>query len=411
MVGIKRLYGLSLWILILLLLVAPLTACGLQAEVSPDFQETEETGEEVGAGEELQWDSPPELTLDLEKVYIATLITEKGNVTIELFSQGAPITVNNFVFLAEQGFYDDTTFHRVLPGFMAQGGDPTGTGSGGPGYQFEDEIIHGVTFNQEGLLAMANGGPGTNGSQFFITYDATPHLNGLHTIFGKVIEGMDVIIALTPRDPAEAPDFPGDRLIRVEIEVTEHSQLPTPTPVTDAVIPVPADGRPLAEIPPAEREDLYNGMPEMVIDLDKEYSTTIETSKGAILVELEPLLAPVSVNNFIVLANLGYWDGFPISNAQPGTFFVTGSPGSRPDSDIGYTLPSENESAATTGALGYWFRSDVLASSGSQIFILLADQPGMDDFFTIFGYVTDGFEVAEALTVEDQIIRITVDME
>ncbi len=294
---------------------------------------------------------------------------------------------------------------------MAQGGDPTGTGSGGPGYQFADEIIHGVTFNQEGLLAMANGGPGTNGSQFFITYDATPHLNGLHTIFGKVIEGMDVIIALTPRDPSEAPDFPGDRLIRVEIEVVEHSQLPTPTPVTDAVIPVPADGRPLAEIPPAEREDLYNGMPEMVIDLDKEYSTTIETSKGAILVELEPLLAPVSVNNFIVLANLGYWDGFPISNAQPGTFFVTGSPGSRPDSDIGYTLPSENESAATTGALGYWFRSDVLASSGSQIFILLADQPGMDDFFTIFGYVTDGFEVAEALTVEDQIIRITVDME
>ncbi len=222
---------------------------------------------------------------------------------------------------------------------------------------------------------------------------------------------MDVIIALTPRDPSEAPDSPGDRLIRVEIEVTEHSQLPTPTPVTDAVIPVPADGRPLAEIPPAEREDLYNGMPEMVIDLEKEYTTTIETSKGAILVELEPLSAPVSVNNFIVLANLGYWDGFPISNAQPGTFFITGSPGSRPDSDIGYTLPSENESATTTGALGYWFRSDVLASSGSQIFILLADQPGMDDFFTIFGYVTDGFEVAEALTVEDQIIRITVDME
>jgi cyclophilin family peptidyl-prolyl cis-trans isomerase len=411
MVGIKRLYGLSLWILILLLLVAPLTACGLQAEVSPDFQETEETGEEVGAGEELQWDSPPELTLDLEKVYIATLITEKGDVTIELFSQGAPITVNNFVFLAEQGFYDDTTFHRVLPGFMAQGGDPTGTGSGGPGYQFEDEIIHGVTFNQEGLLAMANGGPGTNGSQFFITYGATPHLNGLHTIFGKVIEGMDVIIALTPRDPAEAPDSPGDRLIRVEIEVTEHSQLPTPTPVTDAVIPVPEDGRPLAEIPPVEREGIYNGMPEMVIDLDKEYTTTIETSKGAILVELEPLLAPVSVNNFIVLANLGYWDGFPISNVQPGTFFITGSPGSRPDSDIGYTLPSENESATTTGALGYWFRSDVLASSGSQIFILLADQPGMDDFFTIFGYVTDGFEVVEALTVEDHIVRITVDME
>ncbi len=408
MVGIKRNYGLSLWIIILLLLTMPLTACGSQPEETPEIQETEETGEDVGEGEELQWDSPPEFSLDLEKVYIATLITEKGEVIIELFSQGAPITVNNFVFLAEQGFYDGTTFHRVLPGFMAQGGDPTGTGGGGPGYRFEDEIIHGVTFNQEGLLAMANSGPGTNGSQFFITYGATLHLNGLHTIFGKVIEGMDVVNALTPRDPAAAPDFPGDRLIRVEIEVVEHSQLPTPTSITDAVIPVPEDGRPLAEIPPAEREGLFNGMPEMVIDLDKEYTATIETSKGAIRVELEPLSAPVSVNNFIVLANLGYWDGFPISNAQPDSYFVTGSPGGRPDSDIGYTLPSENGSPATPGALGYWFRSDVLASSGSQIFIALDELPGMEEFFTIFGYVTDGFEVAEALTVEDQIVRITI---
>ena len=409
MVGIKHLYRPGLWILILLLLVAPLTACGLQAEVSPELQETEETEEEVGEGGEMQWDSPPELTLDLEKVYIATLITEKGDVAIELFSQGAPITVNNFVFLAEQGFYDGTTFHRVLPGFMAQGGDPTGTGSGGPGYQFADEIIHGVTFNQEGLLAMANGGPGTNGSQFFITFDAAPWLNGMHTIFGKVIEGMDVLNALTPRDPAEAPDFPGDRVIRIEIEVVESSQLPTPTPMPDAVIPVPEDGRPLAEIPPAEREGIFNGMPDMVIDLDKEYSATIETSKGAIQVELDPLSAPVSVNNFIVLSNLGYWDGFPISNAQPGSYFVTGSPGRQPNSDIGYTLLSENGNSATAGALGYWFRSDVLASSGSQIFIALDELPGMEEFFTIFGYVTDGFEVAEALTIEDQIIRITVE--
>ena len=330
--------------------------------------------------------------------------------SVELFSQDAPITVNNFIFLAEQGFYDETTFHRVLPGFMAQGGDPTGTGTGGPGYQFEDEIIHGVPFNQEGLLAMANGGPDTNGSQFFITYSAASHLNGLHTIFGKVIEGMDVINALTPRDPAEAPDFPGDRLIRVDIEVVEHSQLPTPTPLPEAVIPVSEDGRPLAEILPAERGGLFNRMPEMIIDLDKEYTATIETSKGTIRVELEPLSAPVSANNFIVLANLGYWDGFPISNAQPGTFFVTGSPASRPDSDIGYTLPSENGSVATKGAFGYWFRSDVLASSGSQIFIALDDLPRMEEFFTIFGYVTDGLEVAEALTVEDQIVRITVDI-
>ncbi len=407
--GIKRLYGLSLWILILLLLVAPLAACGRQPEAPPDVAETEEIGEEVGQGKDLQWDSPPELTIDIEKVYIATLITEKGEVRVELFSQDAPITVNNFVFLAEQGFYNETNFHRVLSGFMAQGGDPTGTGAGGPGYQFEDEIVHGVTFDQEGLLAMANSGPGTNGSQFFITFGPTPWLNGMHTIFGKVIEGMDVINTLTLRDPAEAPDFPGDRLIRVEIEVVEHGELPTPTPLPEAVIPVPEDGRPLAEIPPAEREGLYNGMPELVIELDKEYTAIIVTSKGTIRVKLAPLSAPVSVNNFIVLANLGYWDGFPINNTQPEAYFRTGSPGSRPDSDIGYTLPSENGSLTTEGAVGFWFRQDVLASSGSQLFIILDDLPGMEEFFTVFGYVTQGIEVAEALTLEDQIVRITIE--
>ena len=410
MKGIKRLYGPCLWILILLLLVTTLAACGRQPEAAPDIQETEGIGEGVGAAEELQWDSPPDLTIDLEKVYIATLITEKGEARVELFAQDAPITVNNFVFLAEQGFYDETTFHRVLPDFMAQGGDPTGTGSGGPGYQFEDEIVHGVTFNQEGLLAMANGGPGTNGSQFFITFGAAPWLNGMHTIFGQVIEGMDVIHSLTLRDPAEAPDYPGDRLKRVVIEVADRSQLPTPTPMPEAVIPVIEDGRPLAEIPPAEREGLFNGMPELVIELGKEYTATIVTSKGTILVKLEPLSAPVSVNNFLVLANLGYWDGFTINDTQPEAYFKTGSPGSRPDSDVGYTLPSENGSAATRGALGYWFRTDVLASSGSQIFITLDDLPGMEEFFTVFGYVTSGIEVAEALTLEDQIVRITVDI-
>ena len=409
--GIKRLFRFSLWILILLLLVTALAACGRQPETIPDIQETEGTEEGAGESKEQQWDSPPELALDLEKVYIATLITEKGEVRVELFTQDTPITVNNFVFLAEQGFYDETTFHRVLPGFMAQGGDPTGTGTGGPGYQFEDEIVHGVTFNQEGLLAMANGGPGTNGSQFFITFGEAPWLNGMHTIFGKVIEGMDVVNTLTPRDPAEAPDFPGDRLIRVEIDAVEYSQLPTSTPMPEAVIPILEDGRPLAENPPAEREGLFNGMPEMVIELNKEYTATIVTSKGTIQVKLEPLSAPVSVNNFFVLANLGYWDGFPISNAQPEAFFVTGFPGSRPDSDVGYTLPSENGSAAIRGAVGYWFRSDVLASSGSQIFITLDDLPGMEEFFTVFGYVTDGLEVAETLTVEDHIVRINVDIQ
>ncbi|HCR71097.1 MAG TPA: peptidylprolyl isomerase [Anaerolineae bacterium] len=139
-----------------------------------------------------------------------------GEFKIQLFADKAPITVNNFVFLAREGFYDGTTFHRVLDGFMAQGGDPTGTGAGGPGYSFEDEFSD-LTFDREGLLAMANSGPNTNGSQFFITYAPTPHLNNLHTIFGQVIEGMDVVNALTRRDPNTAPDFEGDAIATITI--------------------------------------------------------------------------------------------------------------------------------------------------------------------------------------------------
>lgn len=136
---------------------------------------------------------------------------------MELFDDQAPKTVNNFVFLARNGFYDGTTFHRVLDGFMAQGGDPTGTGMGGPGYQFEDEISPDLTFDRPGLLAMANSGPNTNGSQFFITFVPTPHLNGLHTIFGEVIEGMDVVEGITRRDPDQNPDFQGDAIETITI--------------------------------------------------------------------------------------------------------------------------------------------------------------------------------------------------
>ena len=135
---------------------------------------------------------------------------------VELFAKDAPKTVNNFVYLAREGFYDNTTFHRVIPGFMAQGGDPTGTGSGGPGYTFEDEINNHK--HATGVISMANSGANTNGSQFFITYAPQPHLNGKHTVFGKVIEGMDVLNRLTPRDPNESPSFKGDTLITVTIE-------------------------------------------------------------------------------------------------------------------------------------------------------------------------------------------------
>ena len=158
------------------------------------------------------------MTIDSSKRYVATMETAKGNIVIELFAADAPVTVNNFVFLSREGYYDNTTFHRVLTDFMAQGGDPTGTGTGGPGYQFADEFSPHRRHDSPGTLSMANAGPGTNGSQFFLTHVPTPHLDGRHTVFGKVTDGLDVLLSLTPRDPNQRPNFEGDALKTVAIQ-------------------------------------------------------------------------------------------------------------------------------------------------------------------------------------------------
>jgi cyclophilin family peptidyl-prolyl cis-trans isomerase len=164
------------------------------------------------------WSEPPAMQIDVNKSYEALLHTTKGDVRIELFAQQAPNTVNSFVFLARQRFYDGVTFHRVLPGFMAQTGDPTGTGSGGPGYRFRDEFSPSLRHDAEGVVSMANAGVNTNGSQFFITYAPTPHLNDKHSVFGKVTSGMDVVRALTPRNPSTGGSLPtGDAIVSVEI--------------------------------------------------------------------------------------------------------------------------------------------------------------------------------------------------
>jgi cyclophilin family peptidyl-prolyl cis-trans isomerase len=166
-----------------------------------------------------QYSECPPMVIDLLKQYIATIETEKGDIVVELFPDVAPMTVNSFVFLAEDGWFDNVTFHRVLPDFMAQGGDPSGSGMGSPGYAFKNETSPDLTFNRKGLVAMANSGPDTNGSQFFITYAPTPHLDGGYTIFGEVISGMDVVESLTPRNPSEGGTLPpGDTIITITIE-------------------------------------------------------------------------------------------------------------------------------------------------------------------------------------------------
>jgi cyclophilin family peptidyl-prolyl cis-trans isomerase len=148
-----------------------------------------------------QYNKPPEMTIDPIKKYTATFSTDKGDIVVDLFADKAPKTVNNFIFLAREGFYDGTIFHRVINDFMAQGGDPTGTGTGGPGYRFADEFDPSLKHSKAGILSMANAGPGTNGSQFFITHVPTPWLDGKHSIFGQVSQGMDVLMSIPARDP------------------------------------------------------------------------------------------------------------------------------------------------------------------------------------------------------------------
>jgi cyclophilin family peptidyl-prolyl cis-trans isomerase/protein-disulfide isomerase len=167
---------------------------------------------------ERQFTECPPFNVDRSKQYIATLRTEKGDVVIELFADKAPMAVNSFVFLARQGWFDGVTFHRVIPGFAAQTGDPSGTGKGNPGYFFKNES-NDLEYDKPGVVGMANSGRDTNGSQFFITYAPEPHLNGGFTIFGQVIKGMEVLEQLTPRDPEKDPNLPpGDKLISVQIE-------------------------------------------------------------------------------------------------------------------------------------------------------------------------------------------------
>jgi len=164
------------------------------------------------------YSSPPPLVIDPSKSYQATIVTERGDIEVQLYADRVPTTVNNFVFLAQEGFYDNTTFHRVIPGFMAQAGDPLGTGTGGPGYEFDDEFDETLRHEGPGVLSMANRGSNTNGSQFFITYEAAPWLDGRHAVFGRVIQGLDVLQELTPRDPSNNPGFEGDAILTIRIQ-------------------------------------------------------------------------------------------------------------------------------------------------------------------------------------------------
>jgi cyclophilin family peptidyl-prolyl cis-trans isomerase/protein-disulfide isomerase len=182
-----------------------------------DYQNISDTVGLIALGQKQFTECPP-FNINVAKQYLATIKTEKGDILIELYPDKAPLAVNSFVFLARAGWFNGVTFHRVIPGFAAQAGDPSGTGRGNPGYFFNNEISD-LKFDKPGLLGMANSGPDTNGSQFFITFAPAPHLDGAYTIFGRVLSGLDVAEQLTPRDAAQGALLPpGDRIISVTLE-------------------------------------------------------------------------------------------------------------------------------------------------------------------------------------------------
>ena len=197
----------------------PATSTPTAAALSTDRNANDDSEEAtpVVTNKTYQWTEPPAMQIDPAKSYTATFDTEVGTFTVLLTADKTPITVNNFVFLAREGYYDDTTFHRVIPNFMAQGGDRTGTGSGGPGYTIPDEFDSTLRHDGPGVLSMANiGRPNTGGGQFFITFDATAWLDDAHAVFGRVTQGMDVVQMIRVRDPATDPN-PGTRLHSVTI--------------------------------------------------------------------------------------------------------------------------------------------------------------------------------------------------
>ena len=388
----------------------------------PASVDTGAAGKLDPASRDGMYTSPPEMAIDPNQFYYATLKTDRGDVKVQLFADRAPQTVNNFVYLAREGFYDNTTFHRVLDGFMAQAGDPTGTGAGGPGYQFEDEFALDLVFDRPGLLAMANSGPATNGSQFFVTFAPTEWLSGMHTIFGEVVEGQEVLDQLTRRDPQTLPDFPGDTLYTVVIEEGDTSLLPTPTPAPPTPTPyapssLDSTDRPLAALEPAARGGFFNSPPETMIEAGQTYTAVIATTQGDMVMSLYADQAPIAVNNFVVLANLGFFDNMPINVVSPDNSLVFGIPSNDPNNpnDVGYVFDAEVGVAVDPdiGALSYYpvaqNADGSLLSSGSILRFALFDVPAdAAQFNGFFGQVVEGTDVLLQLTTEDVIESITI---
>jgi peptidyl-prolyl cis-trans isomerase B (cyclophilin B) len=408
--------GITIFGLILAMGLIP--GCERKSNTSLTRTDDETAGPTTPPEDYKQWDAPPEMMIDLAKIYLATVKTEIGDIKCELMPASAPMTVNNFIFLAREGFYDGSSFHRVEEDVMAIGGKPLDGLYDGPGYTIPDEITDDMRFDEGGYVAMAKADdPNTAGSQFFITYEQSPWLNGVFSIFGKVVHGMDVVRNLKIVDTRIDTHSKGTGILSVKISELEESLLPREKKPFVPVAPQLVDGRPLAKLPILEREFIYNTAPEMVIDPVKSYSARFVTTKGTIDVKLRPDINPVSVNNFVVLAKLGYWDNFPFTTVVRWRYAISGSPGAKPRSDIGYSIPWEDspDLPPGIGKLCYWLHARMDgSSSGSNIFFMMTNDP-RGHYGNVFGEVSKaGMKVVWSIPADDEnkpkekIIRVDI---
>jgi len=291
---------------------------------------------------EMQFDAP-EQVLEDGVDYRAIFCTEAGAIYVDLFEELAPTTVNSFVFLAQQGYYDNTTFHRVIESFMAQGGDPTATGSGGPGYQFEDEPVGFLVFDRPGLLAMANAGPGTNGSQFFITTVPTPHLNYRHTIFGEVLEGQTNVENIRLRDPQTATE--------------DGASLDTIVIITDPST-VESTYEPL---PPATQADLVDAIESFTAQLPPQFAVDDEVS-GLFTTDETVTSVPVEFQEAFAEFAETYGHQYRYSTrilnveCDPNQFFTF----------LRYTVDAFEDAESASGALADDFPNDLATANGFE---------------------------------------------
>ncbi len=351
----------------------------------------------------MQWAAPPTMSIDASKAYHATLRTTYGDITVELYPGEVPVTVNNFVFLARQGFYDGVAFHRVLRGFMIQGGDPTGTGRGGPGYRFADEQV--TRDYLRGTLAMANSGPDTNGSQFFIMHEDFA-LPKDYTIFGTVTEGWVVLdaianTAVSARVPGGEQSLPLDNIVIQSIEVREGEKIssapatPIPSAAASASQPTPTPSAAAAAQQPQEANMQWESPPAMSIDTARQYQATLRTTYGDITVELHPSEVPATVNNFVFLARQRFYDGVCFHRIIRGFMVQSGDPTGTGRGGPGYRFADEPVTRDyLRGTLA--MANAGPNTNGSQFFIMHQDG-GLPPAYTIFGLVTEGLDVLDAI--------------